>query len=246
MREQFDWMMKRALEEKAREIEPSAQMLAEIKREAAARRKENGYQMKFGMKKLAAVAAVCLLSVTCYAASQLSGVQSHSTVDITTIEGMKKAEKKLDFDAKYVEKFANGMTFQRGGIGEKEGIDEEGNPMGKTYQMLTASYVDADGRQVTLSAEEGDHYVDAGQEVEMGYIADTYKFVPTDYEKTAEDLEKEAAGELHISYGTDEVEINEMEYYGWVDDGVYYALVGFDCGFGEAEMAQMADEVKAE
>lgn len=246
MREQFDWMMKRALEEKAREIEPSAQMLAEIKREAAAKRKENGYQMKFGMKKLAAVAAVCLLSVTCYAASQLGSVRASSKMDIYTLEELEESLEGLDFDVKYVEGFSNGMKFQRGGIGETQGLDENGNRMGEVYQMLTVDYADADGRKVSLAMEGGNHFVDVGEESEMGYRADTYKFVPTDYEKTAEDLEKEAAGELYISYGTDEVEINEMEYYGWEEDGVYYSLVSFDCGFGEAEMAQMADEVKAE
>lgn len=246
MREPFDWMMKRALEEKTREIEPSERMLAEIKRKAAMRRKENGYNMKFGMKKLAAVAAVCLLSVTCYAASQMSSVRASSKMDIDTLEKLEKAVDGLDFNVKYAEGFANGLHFAYAGLGETQGMDEEGNPMGESYQMLTVDYADDAGRNVSLTIEGGNHFVDAGQENETGYRADTYKFVPTDYEKTAEDLEKEAAGELYISYGTDEVEINEMEYYGWVDDGVYYSLVGFDCGFGEAELARMAAEIQAE
>ena len=61
-----------------------------------------------------------------------------------------------------------------------------------------------------------------------------------------EDKEKEAAGEWVISCGSEEVEIMQMEYYGWNDEGIYYSLVGFDCGFGEEAMAQMAAEIMAE
>ena len=46
--------------------------------------------------------------------------------------------------------------------------------------------------------------------------------------------------------GAEEVEIRQMEYYGWEEDGLYYSLVGFDCGFGEEAMVQMAEEIKAQ
>ena len=79
-----------------------------------------------------------------------------------------------------------------------------------------------------------------------GYSTDTYKFFPVDYKLTEEDQEKEAAGELVISVGSEEVEIKQMEYYGWNDNGIYYSLVGFDCGFGEEAMEQMAAEIMAQ
>lgn len=243
---EFDTLMKRALAEKVRDVEPSAEMLANIRKEAEERRKETG-SMKFNMKKtVAAVAVICAMSVTCYAAGQLGSVVGHGTPNIETFAGLEKAEKKVGFDAKYVETFTNGLTFLYGGTGETQGLDEEGNPMGKKYKTMTVTYGNEEGRKVTLGIDGGSPYVDAGVEEAVGYSTDTYMFVPPDYEVTEEDRAKEAAGELVISYGSEEVEIMQMEYYGWEDEGLYYSLVGFDYGFGEDAMAQMAAEIMAE
>ena len=242
----FDRLMKQALEEKVRDVEPSEHLLVKIRMEADERRKETGF-MKMNMKKMVTAAAViCALSVTCYAAGQLGSVVSSSTPDIKTFAKLEKAEQKLGFDAKFVETFENGMTFQYGGTGETQGQDEDGNPMGKKYKMMTVSYADEKGNKVSLNIDGGSPYADAGVEEAEGYSTETYKFVPTDYELTEEDKEKEAAGEWVISCGSEEVEMMQMEYYGWNDNGIYYSLVGFDCGFGEVAMAQMAAEIMAE
>lgn len=241
----FDMLIRQALAEKVRDVEPSDDLLKKIRTEADERRKETGV-MKFGMKKVVAVAAVCLLSVTCYAATQLGGAVSHSNNQIVDFADMEKAEKKIGMDAKYVEHFANGFTFDRGGTGETQGLDEEGNPMGKTYLSLNVSYRNEAGDWVVLLVEDGNVYADAGQPAAEGYSLDTYMFVPPDYELTEEDKAKEAAGELVISYGSEEVEIQQMEGYSWQDGGLYYSLTASDCGFGEEEMAKMAAEIMAE
>lgn len=242
----FDRMMKEALSEKVRDVEPSEELLANIRTEAEERRKETG-SMKMNMKKMVtAVAAVCALSVTCYAAGQLDGVVSSGTPDIETFAGLEKAEKKLDFDAKYVETFANGMTFQYGGTGETQGMDENGNPMGETYKTMTVTYGDAAGNRVSLNIDGGSPYADAGMETTEGYSSDTYLFLPNEDALTEEYKAMQDAGEIYISYGTQDVEWMEMEFYGWEDDGVYYSLVASDCGFGEEAMAAMAAEVQAE
>ena len=54
------------------------------------------------------------------------------------------------------------------------------------------------------------------------------------------------AGEIFVSYGTADVQWNEMENYSWEDNGVYYSLTAADCGFGEEAMAAMAAEIMAE
>ena len=243
---EFDMLMRQALAEKVRDVEPSDDLLKKIRTEVEERRKENVF-MKFNVRKMVTAAAViCALSVTCYAAGHLGGVVSSGTPDIKTFAELEKAEKKLGFDAKYVETFENGMTFQRGGTGETQGQDEDGNPMGKKYKMMTVSYADEKGNEISLNIDGGSPYADAGVEETEGYSTDTYKFVPVDYKLTEEDQEKEAAGELVISVGSEEVEIKQMEYYGWNDNGIYYFLVGFDCGFGEEAMEQMAAEIMAQ
>lgn len=242
----FDTLMRQALEEKVRDVEPSDDLLKKIRTEADERRKETGF-MKFNMKKMvAAVAAICALSVTCYAAGQLGGVVSSGTPDIKTFAELEKAEKKLGFDAKFVETFENGMTFQYGGTGETQGQDEDGNPVGEKYQTMTVSYADEKGNKVSLLIDGGSPYADAGVETTEGYSSDTFLFLPNEDALTEEYKAMQDAGEIFISYGTRDVQWNEMENYSWEDDGVYYALVASDCGFGEAAMAAMAAEIMAE
>ena len=92
---EFDRMMKEALSERVQGVEPSENLLVNIRKEVDERRKENGF-MKMNMKKMVvAAAAICALSVTCYAAGQLGGVVSHGSPDIETFAGLEKAEKKL-------------------------------------------------------------------------------------------------------------------------------------------------------
>lgn len=242
MKSEFDTLLKEALEEKVREIEPSAEMLGNIRQEAKERRKETG-SMKFGMKKVVAVAAICLMSVTAYAATQMAGTVGYSTTDITAYEDLAKAEKKLGFDAKYVESFANGFTFANGGIGGTQGMDEDNNRIGEEYGVLTVCYEnDADDTMI-LRIEEGNPYVDAGQEAGKGYSVSRNKFVPPDYELTEEDKALQDAGELNIAFGSDKVELKTFEQYQWQDGGLYYSLGVFDCDLGEEALKAMAAEV---
>ncbi|WP_405726233.1 hypothetical protein [Anaerotignum sp.] len=243
---EFDTLMRQALTERVRDVEPSHDLLKKIRTEAEERRKENGF-MKFNMKKMVtAAAAICALSVTCYAAGHLGGVLSSGTNNIRTFAGMEKAEKKLGFDARYVETFANGMTFQHGGTGETQGQDEDGNPMGETYKTMTVSYADEKGNSVTLLIDGGSPYADAGVETTEGYSKDTFLFLPNEDALTEEYKAMQDAGEIYISYGTAEEEWNVMENYSWEEDGVYYSLTAADCGLGEEELAAMAAEIMAE
>ena len=242
----FDRLMQQALAEKVQGVELSAELLTNIRKEAEERRKENGF-MKYSVKKMVTAAAViCALSVTCYAAGKLGGVVSSGEPNIETFAGLEKAEQKLGFDAKYVEAFANGMTFQYGGTGETQGMDEDGNPMGEIYKTMTVTYSDAAGNRVSLNIDGGSPYADAGVEVTTGYSSDTYLFLPSEDDLTEEYKAMQDAGEITISYGTAEEDWKVMENYSWVDDGVYYSLVASDGGFGKVAMKQMAAEIMAE
>ena len=169
--------------------------------------------MKYSVTKVVATAAViAALSVTCYAAGQLGSVVSRGTPNMETFAELEKAEKKLGFDAKFVETFENGMTFQSGGTGETYGMDKDGNKTGEKYKMMTVSYADEKGNKISLNIDGGSPYADAGVEETEGYSTNTYKFVPTDYKLTEADQETEASGELVISCGSEEVEIMQMEY----------------------------------
>lgn len=245
MRSDFDRWMKEALTEKVKDVEPSEQMLENIRKEAEERRKETGF-MKFDMKKIVAVAAVCVMSVTAYAATQLASVSVGTTNNITSYGDLEKAEKKLDMDAKYVERFDNGFTFDRAGTGQEQGQDEEGNPVGNAYDVLTISYKNEEEQILHFTVQDGNSYVDAGQEACNGYTVSANKFVPPDYELTEEDKALQDAGELNIAYGSEKVELKIFEQYSWQDGGLYYTLGVFDCNLGEATMKDMAEQIMAE
>ena len=242
MKSDFDTWMKEALAKKVETLEPSEQMLENIRREAKARGKETGF-MKFGMKKIVAVAAICVMSVTAYAATQLAGVSVGTTNNITAYEDVAKAEKKLDMDAKYVERFDNGFTFDRAGTGQEHGYDADGNAIGQEYDVLTISYKNDDGETLSLTVQNGSSFADAGQEETEGYVITANKFVPPDYELTEEDKAMQEAGELNIAYGSDKVELKTFENYSWEDDGLYYSLGVFDADLGEAGLRDMAEQI---
>lgn len=243
-RDELDAMIQHAMEKQTEHLHANPMMLERIKREAASRERKERISMKlFTAKRIAAVAVVCFASVTCYAAVHFSGIEAQTTVDITSYAQLEKAEEKVGFDMKTVESFSNGFTFVNGGTGEIYGQDENGNNIGDPYALMTLSY-EKEGKTLVVTAQDGDPYADAGQEVSEGYSSHLYKFVPEGYELTAEDKEKEESGELIISYGTDEVMESVMEVYSWKDGDLFYSMTADNCDLGEETMAQMAQEMQ--
>ncbi len=241
--EKFDQILKRALENKVRDMAASPYLLENVKIEAEARSRKERKFMGIS-KKIVVAAAVCVMSVTAYAAvSNLTKVSSHTTNDIKTFAQLEKAEDKLGLDAKFVESFSNGMTFSYAGTGTEQGQDENGNNVGTAYKTISVTYEDKDGKSVGLHISEGSPNEDAGQQGPEGYHVLENKFVPADYEPTEEELALQKAGKLNIGYGTDEVQTMRSESYYWEADGLYYSLLGFDLNLGEEGFKQMAAEI---
>ena len=111
---------------------------------------------------------------------------------------------------------------------------------------MSVSYADENGNAVGLVIDGGSPYLDAGEEMNEGYSSNTYLFLPNEDALTEEYQTMAEAGEIFISFGTAAEEWKVMENYSWEDDGVYYALVASDCGFGEEAMKQMAAEIMAQ
>ena len=243
-RHDMDTLIKRTLEEQTKHMEISPQMSDRILREAK-KEKERGSMKFFNKKVLVAAAIVCFSTVTAFAAAKLNGIQGESCTEFYDYAKVEQAEKKLGFDAKTVESFQNGYVFENGGRGTSEGIDENGNGMGKKYKNLTLAYKNDAGNLLALTIEKGSPVADAGEEVSEGYVSQLYKFVPPSYELTEEDKEKEAKGEVVISYGTEKVQENIVENYDWQEGDLYYSLTGFDCEFGEEGMKEMVKEIQA-
>lgn len=231
MKHDPDPRLRRALHARAESVHPEEHQLMRIKREIQIR-KETA-PMKSTTQKIIAIAAmVCLICTGCLAAAQFTSYETHSLETVLDYEAMSALAEKTIPGAKHVQHFANGYAFVRGATNESSANDSDEKHIG-----LTLGYQDAEAHNLVLNirADEGN--------IQPGYRSDAYKFVPPDYVLTEEDKAKEAAGELFISYGSDEVELTQVESYYWRDGGICYGMIASGCSLGEAAMIAMAAEI---
>ena len=152
------------------------------------------------------------------------------------------------FSTNLVESFSNGYSFEAAYKGDTSDVDSEGNKL-NSFNDLTCSYKNGD-EEVSLTAEPAeynsyDEYETAGEYngIRLVYSEQMYKFVPGDYELTEQDKADEASGKYIFSYGTDNIEVRNFKWLGWMQDGVAYALYGHDISLTEQELIDMAEEV---
>ena len=242
MKDGFDLRIKRSLQRDTARLQPSEDMLLNIRREAERRKKEKN-DMTFKMKKLVAIAAAfCLVCMTCYAAVEIGNYESHSTVDIATYDQLSEAEKEAGFEFKRVEAFSNGFRFSVGGVSESTMDDKDGKRIAEA-KGVNVAYMNDEGKYASLFVMPKRFYEEDGEGCPAGYSSDIYKFVPVDYQLTDEDKRMMEEGDFFVSYGSDEVEIVEVENYYWEDGGLVYSLMASGCGLGEEELAAMAREI---
>lgn len=236
--------LKRALEERAQAIQPSVDLFDRVKWEAYRCKKEKN-RMKLITRKAMIIAAIlCLICTGCFAASQIGKtIKSGSSTEIVRYADLEAAAKEIGINGKYVEAFENGYRFASGGVGNNLMQDENGAPVGEEAMSLIIDYRNDAGSFIMLNIEKSAFYAESGIDVGFGYCSDAYKFVPTDYEITAEEKVMMEKGELNISYGSEEVEINQVENYIWQDGELIYGLTALDANLGEAEMTHMARQI---
>ena len=76
------------------------------------------------------------------------------------------------------------------------------------------------------------------------YSESHFLFLPTDVEPTKEELAAEEAGDLFISYGSDEREEQTYLSMSWNADGKHFTLGGFDLGLNAQDMIDMAMQLQ--
>lgn len=243
MKDGFEIRIRQVLQQEAADVQPSGDMILNIRREADRRKKEKN-DMTFKMKRMVALlAALCLITVTCYAAVEISTYESHSGQEYTKYADLALVEADVGFAFNRVEEFSNGFRFERGGTNISSAMDENGNVIGEEVKGANVLYSSADHKQVMLFVKPQVFYEADRQMMETGYNSDTYKFVPDDYQLTDEDKRMMDAGDFFVSYGSDEVEVVQEESYRWEDGNLVYSLMAFDCRLGEEILAAMAREI---
>ncbi|MEG1501117.1 MAG: hypothetical protein RR396_04100 [Clostridiales bacterium] len=177
---------------------------------------------------------------------------SGSSSNIPTYKEMPTTEqvkKDFGFDAKLVEDFDNQYQFDGGYLTNYENFDEEGNSLGKA-KSLSLDYTQ-DDHKICLSIEKdqiqdrnaNEKLADNHNGTDIYYCSYANKLVPADYLLTEQDKKDEASGKYIFSYGSDKVEISQVQSVLWVENGVSYNLLVMDSPLTEADLVAMAHQV---
>ncbi len=219
-----------------------------------------GSDMRFKKRKLVLAAAAVMMigSITCIAAGKMAGsmVGSSHLTEVREYSGLADAEKKTGLETGMPESFSNGYQFQYVNTGDGAAVDADGNPIpGTEYTDIFVSY-EKDGNGILASVtpklkgmEESSEGMPEAKEVrEIGgvsvsYLETTMKVVPPDYELTEQDKKDMENPNFGISYGSDEVKVQEVHSMEWRTEDQAYSLVDITGTAGAEEMFSMAEEI---
>lgn len=221
---------------------------------------------RFKMKKTKfiaiAAAAVMVIGAAAFASSGAIRVISGGSSAFptyTSIPSSDQLEKKIGITPKIVQGFSNGYVFESAfevknriediveGKGAIAVIGEDGKK--QQFKSLSVRYVSGDNK-ITVDSSPDEFDIEKKPEeaeiyngVSIGYTAYTNKFVPGDYQQTEQDIKDEAEGKYVFSYGTDDIEIHEIQGVTWTQDGIKYHINAMDSPLGERELINMAKEL---
>lgn len=203
-------------------------------------------------KKIAiiAIAATLVMGITVFAARSVSQWFSSSSgiPDYKTIPTEEQVVKDIGYEVVIIDEFTNGYKFDDGSIVDNNLKNENGDLIEK-FKSVTFRYVkDTDkvifSQDKTTSSVENDGDVIANVDgIDILYHSYTNKFVPGNYKLTEEDKKAEENGELVFSYGTDEVQVVEVQSVSWKVGDIHYQLMQLDGKLSPEELAEMAKEL---
>ena len=213
---------------------------------------------KLPWKAILVAALIPLLTVTAFAADALNirslvtGQTHYSSSDFGKMDRvMEIAGFQMDVKAE----FDNGFAFEQGTVQDTQGQDEDGREVLK-YREISVVYRDPEGNRLNLSAHPKLEEVPASDrpadetwqmdDVTAEYRQDHYKFVPEDYQLTAQDEAWTKQPGNHISYGSERVEEKTVSFLSWEKDGVCYLLMDMGGTVAPADLYAMAAELTGE
>jgi hypothetical protein len=242
-----------ALKIKASKIEINKNNIEIAKRNIFHNIEEAESMKKIGFKKTALiVAALCVLgSITAVAASSFTMTVAHSFLneEVKSFEQVAEIAEKADMNLKYPEKFSNGYEFKSAIPVYGNYEDEETNTSSPQWTDISITYENKDGKDVMMSVSsvlppmEENNSSENYNGIEIGYYSYNALFVPPTYELTEEEKALEASGDIVVSYGTDEVKKEFIEYVSWSDDGLTYSLMTQNGSLGNDGLTEMAKEI---
>ncbi len=230
----------------------------------------DGLEREKKMKKLSVKKGVIIAAAISILATGSAAIATRGTVRVTSgsssafstyreIPAAQKLEKDIGITPKILPEFSNGYAFKNATKVNNRiedivddniavaVVDENGNE--ERYNSLSICYENGSNK-ITLSADPTSYDIEKEAPetenyngISIGYTAFTNKFVPGDYVQTEQDIKDEAEGKYVFSYGTDDIEIHEVQGVTWVEDGIKYHINAMDSPLDKAALIDMAKEV---
>lgn len=202
-------------------------------------------------KIMVALVATMVVGSTVFAAGKICSITSHSSKipTYTAIPTVEQVKKDLKFNPKLINKFDNGYVFESGHIVNNEGRDENNKAIAKT-KSLDFAYKKGNDKinlfienQVLGEESKKDTVVATYNGIDLYYHSYANKFVPGDYKMTEQDKQDKASGKYVFSYGSDKIEVVQVQNLYWVQDGIHYLFLGMDSKISKDELVKMAQQV---
>ncbi|MFA9463291.1 MAG: hypothetical protein ACERKN_03255 [Velocimicrobium sp.] len=256
---QFNYIDKRIKEElqsSCQKISASSTLKEKIDAEIKKKSKKEYFMKKrINIKRIAGIVVIAsvLMTGTGFAAGKVQSLVSSSNFinNESSFSKLPKEEKRLGYEVKAIETFQNGYNFKEMSVDDVQGMDADNNQVA-TYRELDITY-EKEENEISLNISKGMVTDDQKMPTEkrqidgilINYNLDTYKFVPENYELTQEDKENKEKDHYYISFGSDEVEVNEVSFLTWEEDGIKYSLMQYDTNLSVDELMDMATQIIA-
>lgn len=198
-----------------------------------------------------AAAVIALLSITVFSSNRIiSGtIGSSYGTNYYTVPSQKTLQKDIGISTNLVESFLNGYAFKNGTIVNNKDFDEDGAVFEK-YKSLSCRYslseksitlhIDASEAGIQMNNSE---VADVYKESEIKYHAYTNKLVPGNYQLTEQDEKDKESGKYVFSFGSNMIEINEVQILGWEYHGLSYTFCAINNDITKDELVGMAKEI---
>ena len=251
-------MIKKALMQKANEIEAKEVLWSQIQARIYEEEQTMMNNKKFSLKtrkKWMTIAASCMAvaSLTVIAGTIGKAWMGQSTLRYNSFPEEAVVQKDAGFMPKYVESLPGGFEFFKGYTGDERLVDEgqaplvEGKSFSATYRQVETHDL------VTMSAEQiPQNYMQFGSNTqEVGsydgkalyYTEQVYKFVPSNYEATEEDMQATENNELVLSYGDNGISVENVQSLQWYDGDALYTLTANDVNLSVEALMEMAETI---
>lgn len=191
-------------------------------------------------------------------ALQAGAVKFGTTTTEASFNHAEKAVKAVGYVPDYVEAFSSGFYFKEAVITNTELLDSDSNKV-MEYEGIMFYYTkekDApkySGQSIALATNlevsglpnEGAVAMEESLygDIRLIYSQVTEKRVPEGYIPTKEEEQSIDQGLLHISVGSEKVEISDYRWVEWTKDGIAYCLTNTGDSIKKDKLLEMAKEV---